>query len=104
VEVDSSALFEQVYVDRTVLASGVRKALQHRSQVSLSEFLRDKPLEQGLAELVGYLSLTDDTFGVVFDDGMHEQVSWHDDGHERIATLPRVTYVRSLGSGEGELP
>jgi hypothetical protein len=104
VEVDPSALFEQVYVDRTVLASGVRKALQHRSQVSLSEFLRDNPLEQGLAELVGYLSLTDDAFGVVFDDGMHEQVSWHDDGHERIATLPRVTYVRSVGSGEGELP
>jgi hypothetical protein len=34
-DVDSSALFDQVYVDRAKLASGVRRALQQRGQVGL---------------------------------------------------------------------
>jgi hypothetical protein len=97
VDVDPAALFEQVYVDRGALASGVRKALQHRSQVALSELLADHPLEHGLAELVGYLSLTDDALTVLFDEVLREQVRWHDDGLERVATLPRVTFVRAAG-------
>lgn len=102
-EVDAEAMFEQVYVDRAALARDVRRALQHRSQVGLPEIVRDNPLENGLAELVGYMSLDDDAFGVVFDEETREQVSWHDtDGRERVATLPRVTYVRSTGGGEQE--
>jgi len=100
-EVDADAMFEQVYVDRAALARDVRRALQHRGQVGLPEIVRDNPLENGLAELVGYMSLDDDAFGVVFDEEAREQVSWHDpDGRERVATLPRVTYVRSAGGGE----
>lgn len=104
-EVDPAALFDQVHVDRALLASGVRRALQHRGQVGLPELVRDNPLEQGLAELVGYLSLADDAFRVVFDESAREQVSWQDaDGRERVATLPRVTYVRSTTPEGGESP
>ena len=93
---DSSTLFEQVYVDPARLSLGVRRSLQHRTQVGLAELLRDQPLEQGLAELVTYLSLTDDTFRVVFDDTVREHVNWLDsDDHMRTATLPGVTFARS---------
>ncbi|MBB5786152.1 DUF3375 family protein [Jiangella mangrovi] len=102
-EADPAALFEQVYVDRSLLASGVRRALQNRSQVGLAELVRTAPLEHGLAELIGYLSLSDDAFSVVFDEDAREQVSWHDDGgRERVAKLPRVTYVRPTGDDGGE--
>lgn len=102
-EVDPASMFEQVHIDRAQLAVGVRRALQHRDQVGLAELVRDQPLEHGLAELVGYLSLADDAFGVVFDEGAQERVSWHDDdGTERVATLPRVTYVRSGGTEGGK--
>ncbi|NEE00866.1 DUF3375 domain-containing protein [Phytoactinopolyspora halotolerans] len=101
-EVDSSVLFDQVYIDRARLAVDVRRALQQRSQVGLPELVGEHPLEHGLAELVGYLSLTDDSFGVVFDETSRERVNWRDaDGRERVATLPRVTFVRT-GPGEGE--
>jgi Protein of unknown function (DUF3375) len=100
---DPEAMFEQVHIDRVRLASGVRRALQHSSQVGLAELVRTTPLEHGLAELVGYLSLTDGAFGVVFDEHVHEQVNWRDaEGRQRVATLPRVTYVRSTTSGGGE--
>lgn len=94
-DADPAVLFDQVHVDRAALATEVRRALQHKGQVGLPELIRDRPLEHGLAELVGYLSLHDDAFAVVFDDSARDRVSWRDsDGRERVASLPRVSYVR----------
>jgi hypothetical protein len=102
---DSSTLFEQVYVDPARLSLGVRRSLQHRTQVGLAELLREQPLEQGLAELVTYLSLTDDTFRVVFDDTVREHVNWLDsDDHMRTATLPGVTFARSARGRQTATP
>lgn len=95
-QADTTLLFEQVHVDPARLSVGVRRLLQQRSQVGLAELLRQQPLTQGLAELVTYLSLTDDTFRVVFDESVAEQVSWVDrEGEDRFATLPRVTFARA---------
>jgi hypothetical protein len=94
--VDATALFEQTYVDPARLSGGVRQALRERPQVALARLLSDRPLEQGLAELVTYLSLSDPSFRVVFDDQARDRVSWRDpDGRERAATLPRVTFARA---------
>jgi len=96
---DSSTLFEQVYVDPARLSLGVRRSLQDRTQVGLAELLREQPLEQGLAELVTYLSLTDETFRVVFDDTVRDHVNWRDpEDRIRTATLPGVTFARGVGS------
>jgi len=95
---DAATLFEQVYVDAARLSDSVRRSLRHRSQVGLAELLREQPLEQGLAELVTYISLSDAAFCVVFDETAKEQASWHDpDGRMRTATLPRVTFARTAG-------
>ncbi len=97
---DAAALFEQVYVDPEPLRGGVRRALQRAPRVGLTDLIADQPLERGLAELVTYLSLTDDAFTVLFDELHPEQVSWQESGgRSRTATLPRVTFVRK-GSGQ----
>jgi hypothetical protein len=102
---DSSTLFEQVYVDPARLSLGVRRSLQHAAQVGLGELLREQPLEQGLAELVTYLSLTDDTFRVVFDDTVRDHVNWLDaDDQMRTATLPGVTFARGARSRQTASP
>jgi hypothetical protein len=94
--VDVSAMFEQVYVDPLRLAAGVREVLRRQPQAGLAEIVEDRPLEQGLAELVTYLSLADPSFDVVFDEWRREQVAWTDtDGRRRTATLPRVTFSRA---------
>jgi Protein of unknown function (DUF3375) len=93
---DPAALFEQVYVDPEPLRAGVRQALRRAPQVGLAQLIADNPVRQGVAELVTYLSLRDDTFGVVFDELHHENVRWQGaDGRERKVTMPRVTFVRS---------
>jgi hypothetical protein len=91
---DPAALFGQVHVDPAPLTAHVRRALLQRPQIGLAALVRDHPLEQGLAELVTYFSLGDDSFDVVFDDA-REQVRWLDaEGRGREATVPRVTYSR----------
>jgi hypothetical protein len=95
-ETDPAALFEQVYVDPEPLRSCVRQALRRAAQVGLAQLVSDHPIRQGVAELVAYLSLKDGTFGLVFDERHHDQVTWREPGgHERKVTMPRVTFVRS---------
>ena len=97
-ETDPAALFEQVYVDPEPLRGSVRQALRAQSQVGLAELVARHPLNHGVAELVTYLSLQDETFAIVYDEQYHEEITWSAaDGRERTATLPRVTYARRGG-------
>jgi hypothetical protein len=98
-EADPAVLFDQVYVDPGPLRRAVLRSLRRAPQVGLTELVRDQPLRHGLAELIAYLSLNDDMFRLVFDDQRTEQCRWRDDeGRERVATLPRVTFVRATSA------
>lgn len=98
-EVSADLLFEQFYVDKERLRACLRQALQTRGQISLAELLDAHPLEQGLAELVAWLSLaTGDGCGVI-DEDRPQTVTWTDrHGHTRTATLPTVVFMRWLGA------
>ncbi|MER2624067.1 MAG: DUF3375 family protein, partial [Accumulibacter sp.] len=98
-EVDAAVLFSQVVVDRAQLARHIRHALQDRSQITLRELCETRPLQHGLAELVAYLQLADDTFKAVIDEGVTELIVWTGltpagHLHARQARLPRVIFVR----------
>lgn len=94
-ELDVSVLFEQIYVDHERLVSEVCRALSQRSQVALTEVLEAAPLERGLAELVGYFSLTDPAFQTIMDGDVRDTVCWTDEeGRVRVAQVPRLTYLR----------
>ena len=92
---DAPGLFDQVHVDPARLSRTVRRALASRPQVALAQLISEQPLEQGLAELVTYLSLSDPGFRVVFDEAASQRVSWQDeDGRVRSAALPGVVFAR----------
>ncbi len=96
---EADALYTQVYVDPAELSAGVREVLSSRSRVDLPALLADRPLRRGLAELVTYLALDEDAFTVVFDEQLTDQLSWEDEaGAVRVATVPRVTFVRGGAS------
>lgn len=73
---DDSSLFDQLHVDREALVHNVLDQLGPRASVPLEEVIAGAPLEQGLAELVGYLSLEQPGLEVVFDDDARSRVSW----------------------------
>jgi hypothetical protein len=95
-ETDPAALFEQVHVDPVPLAAGVREALRGQPTVGLKELVAQRPIQQGLAELVTYLSLKDETFRIVYDETRREEIGWTDlEGGSRVVSLPRVSYART---------
>ncbi|HXL89807.1 MAG TPA: DUF3375 domain-containing protein [Streptosporangiaceae bacterium] len=94
-ETDPTKLFEQIYVDPGPLRAQVHRALRREPTVGLKAIVQQHPITQGLAELVTYLSLNDETLAVVFDEDHKESVTWEDEsGITRTATMPRVTYAR----------
>jgi hypothetical protein len=96
-DVDVHALFEQFYVDKERLRARLRKALQTRPQISLAELLAAHPLEQGLAELVAWLSLATGEESGVVDEERLQNVTWQEaNGRTRQATLPTVIFVAEL--------
>ena len=97
-DIDPSALFDQVVVDKAQLTRHIRHALQDKAQITLSELVAAQPLQQGLAELVAYLQLGSQTFSTVVDEDTIESIQWQAvtaDGMEltRRARLPRVIFM-----------
>lgn len=98
-EVDPSALYGQVVVDQARLEANIRRALQAESQVSLGRLVQAQPLQQGLAELLGYLQLGSDAFRAVVDESTEELILWEASGldgepRSKQARMPRVLFVR----------
>lgn len=97
--IDPSALFDQVVVDKVRITRHINHALQDKAQITLYELLSMQPLQQGLAELIAYLQLGSDSYKTVLDEDTQEPVRWQvmdDKGEEaiRIAHLPRVIFMR----------
>ena len=97
-DIDAQALFDQVVVDKAQLIRHIRRALQDRAQISLSELIATQPLEHGLAELVAYLQLGSETFKTVADEQTPDPIRWQTiapDGQAitRSAQLPRVIFT-----------
>jgi flagellar motility protein MotE (MotC chaperone) len=93
--IDLSTLFSQTFVDPARLAHNIRAVLPERSSTLLTDILDLYPVEQGVAEILGYLSLTDDDLTVTLDERDEIVVDYLDpDGAGRRARMPRVTVSR----------
>lgn len=96
IDVDLSALYDQVSIDRNQLRQNIHQSLRHRSQISLAEVIKQYPLSQGLAELLGYLQITGDWKNTTIDEQCHDSVHWQsEDGKNRKATFPRIILLKS---------
>lgn len=98
-DIDPSALFDQVVLDKVRLTRHIRHALQDKAQITLSELVSSQPLQQGLAELIAYLQLGSETFTTVVNEETQELIRWQAvaaDGSDltRSARLPRVIFMR----------
>jgi hypothetical protein len=95
---DASALFSQVVIDKAELLRHIRNSLQDRSKVTLRELIEARPLQHGLAELIAYLQLAGDAFSAMVDEEMTDVILWKTTdqygGRIRQARLPRVIFVR----------
>lgn len=106
IEVDISALYQQHWVDEAGLKQNIRRMLQTRQQVSLSELLKAYPLQQGLAELVSYLNIACKRRHTVIDETTMAQMELESVGdlrashdlllvRHRLAQIPEIIFMRS---------
>ena len=92
---DTAILFDQVVIDKARLAGEIRKALQQHPQVTLAELIEHCPLEQGLAELLAWLSLASQDHKMLFDESHRDSLIWIDSrGGIRNVRLPRIIFNR----------
>lgn len=94
-ELDMTALFSQTFVDQARLAQNVRAVVPQRSSATLSEIIEIYPVDQGVAEIIGYLALTDEDIRVAMDDTSDMVIDYDDiDRQSRRLRLPLVTVSR----------
>jgi len=93
-ELDLSALFGQPFVDQARLADNIRSAVPERGSALLSDIVRAYPIEQGAAEIVGYLALTEDDLQVTVDEQDETHIDYTDGQGVRRMRMPKVTVTR----------
>ena len=98
--VDAESLFTQAYIDQVRLADTIRAVLPENASALLSDVIAVHPIEQGAAEIVGYLALDDEDVSIEMDDTDETVLDYPDPADPDItkrARLPKVT-VRRLGT------
>jgi hypothetical protein len=96
-EVDADLLFTQTFIDQTRLVEIIRDLLPEGSSALLSDVVAMHPIEQGAAEIVGYLALNDDDVTVDMDEAgetVLEYTEPNDPAITKRARLPKVTVRR----------
>lgn len=99
-DVDADLLFTQTYVDQVRLAETIRCVLPENSSALLSDVIAVHPIEQGAAEIVGYLALNDEEVSVDMDDTDETVLDYPDPTDPDVtkrARLPKVTVRRHGG-------
>ncbi len=99
-QLDVTALLIQQHVDPGRLATQIRSLIPEHTSAFLDEIVALYPVEQGAAELLGYLALAEEDLTVEVDPDQESLIDYempgHDDapGRPRRARMPRVSVTR----------
>jgi hypothetical protein len=95
-QVQLEGLFAQRFVDTARLIENIRSIVPQRSAAALDDILDLYPVQEGIAEILGYLSLGDE--GIVVDvstDSDEMTIDYLDvEGEKRRVRMPKVTVTR----------
>ncbi len=92
-EVDTDLLFAQTYVDQARLVANIRAVLPERSSTLLADVVAFYPIEQGAAEIVGYLALGGEDLSVEMDDTGETLLEYDDPSDPELVKRARLPHV-----------
>ena len=93
--VEYDALLSQRFVDTARLVGNIRAIVPPRSTAELTDILQLYPIEEGVAEILGYLALSDDEIQIDLRPEEEITITYVDTtGIHRRAILPRATVTR----------
>ncbi|MGD9606048.1 MAG: DUF3375 domain-containing protein [Leucobacter sp.] len=93
--IEYDALLGQRFVDAARLAGNIRAIVPPRSTAELADIIELYPVEEGIAEILGYLALTDDDIEIELHDGQEVTIDYTDlEGRAKRAIMPKATVIR----------
>lgn len=97
-DIDDSALYNQVFVDKQSIIDNIRKALNLNEQTTLGQVINNNPLNKGLMELISYFSVASEMqnnrqINIICDNSSKEEIKWLDESLQaiRVAKIPKIT-------------
>ena len=93
-EADWHSLSNQVYVNERQLRRNIDTLLERRSAVTLADVVKSYPIEQGLTEVIAYLSIAAKSHQHRIDTDVHDTIAVGQATEMRDMTLPRVVFAR----------
>lgn len=94
-DVDVGVLFDQVYIDESVLMENINLELMNSEYTTLAKVIEKHPLSKGLLELVTYIKVAESWPNVVVDEENKDSVSWRtDEGVSRKASFNRFIFTK----------
>lgn len=94
-DVEYEALLSQRFVDSARLVENIRAIVPPHSTADLADVVELYPVDEGLAEILGYLALNDESIRIDLYEGEDSTIDYRDiDGISRRVTLPRATVTR----------
>lgn len=97
-DLGADLLFTQTFIDAARLAGNIRAVLPERSSALLADIIEMYPIEQGAAEIVGYLALSDDDLAIEMDENDETLLTYtdpEDPARAKRIRLPKVTVTRT---------
>lgn len=93
-ESDMSALFQQVYVDKTLLRHHIRDMRDQYGRVTLAEVVAAYPVTKGLLELLSYMEAAKAEKGQYVKD-VEDTIRYENlGGEERTLTMERIVFEK----------
>lgn len=101
-QLDTDVLFAQTFIDQARLADNIRSVVPLRSSALLEDIVQLFPIEQGAAEIIGYLALHDEDLAVELDETDETLIDYEVSDavvgdpapRRRRARLPKATVSR----------
>ena len=94
-DLDTTALTSQVFVDQTKLLSQLAAIIPQGESALLDDIVQMYPIEQGVSELIGYLSLPAEDVQVDINDDVESTIEAQDDELTYQVRLAQIKVTRS---------
>ena len=97
IEVDMDSFYKLFFVDEEALKRNISTLLQHKEQVGIMDVLKMYPIQKGVSELVGYISIAKNSHDAIVDEATKITVDVSDvDGNSKKITLPRIIFTKGI--------
>ncbi len=95
IEIDMESFYNLFFVDEERLKRNIAEMFLKKSQFTLLELLTYKPIEKGLSELVGYISIAKNMQNTVVDEQNIEFLNIIDfEDNKRTVKLPKIIFSK----------